>query len=67
MHCHTEFHSADGMLLIVKSGEVDEMPPTPESMRRCGNWPPSNRDDIGINGMYFQMVHLRWFLILFSI
>lgn len=38
MHCHMEFHNLLGMALIVKEGEVEEMPPTPEGFPQCGDF-----------------------------
>ncbi len=45
IHCHTEFHADDGMMLILKEGEVSEMATAPPGMRRCGNWPSDVTQD----------------------
>ena len=38
MHCHTEFHEAEGMALIIKEGNHSDMNDKPMNMRTCGNF-----------------------------
>lgn len=38
MHCHVEFHNAEGMALVIKEGEEEEMNDKPKNMQTCGNF-----------------------------
>ena len=38
VHCHTEFHEAEGMALIIKEGNHSDMNDKPMDMRTCGNF-----------------------------
>lgn len=37
-HCHIEFHVEVGMATVFKIGEDWDMPPTPPSFPKCGNY-----------------------------
>lgn len=38
MHCHLIFHSAAGMEVVFKVGEVTDIPPSPPGFPSCGNF-----------------------------
>ena len=44
MHCHTEFHEAEGMALFIQEGNYSEMNGKPAGMRTCGNFYWSRED-----------------------
>jgi len=58
LHCHTEYHAAAGMGLVFQVGEVSEMADTPDRMKRCGDFAPTQEEyeaNIGgINHDIFQ-------------
>ena len=38
MHCHVEFHNAEGMGLVMKAGNESQMNAKPRSMRSCSDF-----------------------------
>ncbi len=44
MHCHTEFHEAEGMALIFKEGNHSQMNDKPRAMNTCGNFYMKSED-----------------------
>ena len=37
-HCHLDFHSEVGMGLLIKIGNVSDLPPQPTKWPKCGNF-----------------------------
>ena len=38
LHCHMEYHNADGMSLIFQEGDIDNMNSLPAGFKTCGNF-----------------------------
>lgn len=38
LHCHLDFHVETGMAVILKVGNVEDLPAIPENFPRCGNY-----------------------------
>lgn len=38
MHCHIEIHQIQGMAVLLKEGDHNDMPPTPTGFPTCGNF-----------------------------
>ncbi|XP_071949443.1 uncharacterized protein [Antedon mediterranea] len=41
-HCHIEYHTLNGMAMVVQVGEKDEIPDPPKGFPSCGPWSPNN-------------------------
>ena len=37
-HCHVDFHSEAGMMMVIKVGDESDMPPKPDNWPTCGNY-----------------------------
>nr|UCK81629.1 laccase-2 [Arenicola marina] len=48
MHCHMEFHNAQGMALTIREGSDRQMAPLPKGFKRCGDFtlPPSGEQRV---------------------
>merc|ERR1712004_417116 len=58
LHCHTEYHATAGMGFVFQVGDVSDMADTPERMKRCGDFAPTEeefkKNIDGINHDIFQ-------------
>ena len=39
LHCHIDFHSESGMMMVFKVGKESQMPPRPRDWQTCENYP----------------------------
>ncbi|XP_077977584.1 uncharacterized protein LOC144433148 [Glandiceps talaboti] len=44
VHCHIEIHQVEGMAMILKEGNTEEMNPVPKGFKTCGNFKWSSED-----------------------
>ena len=45
-----DFHADLGQMFIVKVGKVEDMPPVPDDLPRCGDWSPSTHAGQKVKG-----------------
>ena len=38
MHCHMEIHNEMGMAMVMRSGNISQMPSIPENFPTCGSF-----------------------------
>ena len=57
MHCHVEFHNAEGMALVMQMGDESEMNAKPANMRTCGDFRWSEEDFLQLlkKGIYIKL------------
>ena len=67
MHCHTEFHSEEGMALYIKVGNTSDMRPAPRGMASCGNFDWSEEEfkenmngDVPVSAQAKNSTHGMW-------